>query len=137
VSLLKTLVLQALAVGAVAATPAAAPAAGVAEKTQCESSRPEYGDTMQVTCALRASAAPGKFKFEVRFLGGHDDTRASLSATLNGKPLTCEEGSKPQLEGEFGEVSIHCQFSSQDAHELKVDVQWHHAQYADYLLEAV
>jgi hypothetical protein len=90
---------------------------------------------MQVQCALRASEAPKKFKFEVRFLGGHDDTRASLSATLDGQPLTCEEGSKPQLEGEFGEVSIHCQFSSQGAQELKVDVQWYHAQYAEYLLD--
>ena len=126
------LALQALAVGAAGVTPAAGAAP---EKPHCESMRPQYGDTMQVQCALRASDASKKFKFEVRFLGGHDDTRASLSATLNGKPLTCEEGSKPQLEGEFGEVSIHCQFSTHDAQELKVDVQWHHAQYADYSLD--
>jgi hypothetical protein len=136
-SFLTTLVLQALAVGAAASTPAVSPAAGAPDKPRCESSRPEYGDTMQVTCALGASAAPKRFKFEVRFLGGHDDTRASLSATLNGKPLTCEEGSKPQLEGEFGEVSIHCQFSATGARELKIDVQWYHAQYSDFLLEAV
>jgi hypothetical protein len=110
-------------------------AAAAADKPECKSSRPQYGDTMQVLCALRASDAPKKFRFEVRFLGGHDDTRASLSATLNGQPLTCEEGSKPQLEGEFGEVSIRCQFSIRDAQELKVDVQWHHAQYADYSLD--
>ena len=91
---------------------------------------------MQVQCALRASDTPKKFKFEVRFLGGHDDTRASLNAPLNGQPLTCESGSKPQLEGEFGEVSIDCQFSSQSAQDLKVDVQWYHAQYDSYSLEA-
>lgn len=92
---------------------------------------------MQVQCTLRASDAHKKFKFEVRFLGGHDDTTASLSATLDGKPLTCEDGSKPQLEGEFGEVSIHCRFSIQDAQQLKVDVQWHHAQYSEFVLEAL
>ncbi len=95
---------------------------------------------MQVQCALSEEHASRKFKFEVHFLGGHDDTRASLSGTLNGKPLACEEGSKPELEGEFGEVSIHCQFSSEaikGAQELKIAVQWHHAQYADFLLDAM
>jgi hypothetical protein len=92
---------------------------------------------MQVECALRASDAPRKFKFEVRFTGGHDDTMASLSATLNGKPLACDEGSKTELMGEFGEISIHCQFSSEDAQQLKVSVQWHHAQYSDFLLDVL
>jgi hypothetical protein len=140
-TVLTTLVLQAVAVAAAATTSAAAPvgppAVAAAETARCKSSRPQYGDTMQVQCALGASDAPRKFKFEVRFLGGHDDTRASLNATLNGQPVTCEEGSKPQLEGEFGEVSIHCQFSNRDAHELKVDVQWHHAQYSEFVLEPV
>jgi hypothetical protein len=112
-------------------------AAVTAEKPQCESTRPQYGDTMQVQCSLRPSDVPRKFKFQVRFLGGHDDTIASLSATLNGKPLLCDEGSKPELMGEFGEVSIDCQFSSQDARELKVAVQWHHAQYSDFLLDVL
>jgi hypothetical protein len=138
VTLLTMLAFELLAAGAATipvASPAAPPVAGT-EKPVCKSSRPEYGDTMHVQCALRTSEAPTKFKFEVRFLGGHDDTRASLSASLNGKPLSCEEGSKPQLEGEFGEVSIHCQFSSKDAQELEVDVQWYHAQYSDFVLEA-
>lgn len=127
--LLTTLGMQmlALAAGTLAA----------AEKPHCDSTRPEYGDTMQVQCALREEHASRKFKFQVRFLGGHDDTMASLSATLNGKPLACGEGSKPELMGEFGEVSIDCLFSSesQGTQELKVSVQWHHAQYADFQLE--
>jgi hypothetical protein len=105
---------------------------------KCESQRPQYGDTMQVQCVLRASDTPRKFRFEVRFLGGHDDTRASLNATLNGQPLTCEEGSRPLIEGlpdeQWGEVSIHCQFSSPGAQELKVDVVWSHAQYSEFVL---
>jgi len=111
-----------------------------ADKPHCDSQRPQYGDTMQIQCSLNESLASKKFKFEVRFLGGHDDTRASLSGTLNGKPLACEDGSKPELEGEFGEVSIHCQFSSeaiQSGQELKIDVKWYHAQYADFELSAL
>lgn len=93
---------------------------------------------MQVQCALGEEHASRKFKFEVRFSGGHDDTRASLSGTLNGKPLACDEGSKPELEGEFGDVSIHCEFVSEaipGGQELKIAVEWRHAQYADFQLE--
>ena len=56
----------------------------------------------------------------------------SPGTTIAGEKPRCRS-SRPQ----YGEVSIHCQFSSKDAQELKVSVQWHHAAYADFLLEAV
>jgi hypothetical protein len=119
---------------------AAATALAANDAPHCESTRPQFGDGMEVQCALRESDTPRKFRFEIRFTGGHDDTKASLSATLNGKPLTCDEGSKTKLFAEEGEVGIDCYFSSErikGAQELKVSVEWHHAQYSEHKLHVL
>lgn len=133
-TLLTSLAAHAVALGAVAGPQVANDAA------QCEYTRSQYGEGMEVQCTLRESAKPRKFRFEIRFTGGHDDTKAWLSATLNGKPLTCDEGSKTKLFAEEGEVGIDCYFSSEQvkgAQELKVSVEWHHAQYSEHALHVL
>lgn len=101
----------------------------------CES-RLSWGDVRDFTCALDASGAAHRYLFKANFAGSHDDTTASMTASLNGSPLVCEEGSKISLMGEDGDVSLECKFSlAQQAgtkHLLRVTLKWHHAQYVDF-----
>jgi hypothetical protein len=94
---------------------------------------------MEVKCPLAAADKPIRYAFSAHFSGGHDDTHAWLSAKLNDAPLICSEGSKTELEGEEGEVSLVCLFTvaagSEPPHQLTVQVQWRHAQYARFELE--
>ena len=66
---------------------------------------------------------------------------ASMTLSLDGAPLACEQGSKTQLMGEDGDVSLECRFSLADAagtkRVLKVLLRWSHAQYTDFELVAV
>src|SRR5262245_29861606 len=68
------------------------------------------GDSMEVKCPLAAAATPTRYSFTAHFSGGHDDTHAWLTAKMNDAPLVCSEGSKTDLEGEEGEVSLLCLF---------------------------
>ncbi len=98
------------------------------------------GDSRDITCAIAASGRPQRFRFTVSFLGGHDDTRASIQPALDGVPIDCAPGSKTSLFGEDGEVSLHCDFSVQDnagkTHVVAMAVLWSHAQYKDFALVA-
>ncbi|WP_216075105.1 hypothetical protein, partial [Acinetobacter baumannii] len=67
-------------------------------KLSCEVQAPG-ADRRQVTCPLSASGATQRFRFKARFSGGHDDTKASITPTLNGAPLVCDKGSKISLFG--------------------------------------
>jgi hypothetical protein len=106
-------------------------------KARCESQAPG-GDTRDITCPLKASGAAQRFRFKANFSGGHDDTMASMTATLDGAPLACEQGSKTSLMGEDGDVSLECRFSIGERPPgerfLRVTVSWRHAQYTDFEL---
>jgi hypothetical protein len=86
-----------------------------------------------VRCALADDPHGRHYRLEVHFSGGHDDTSASLSATLNGIPLTCGSNSKTKLFGEDGEVSLWCDFevgaTGGPSHRLEGVVAYRHAQY--------
>lgn len=114
--------------------------ATAAVKLQCESQTPG-GDALDVKCPLSASGETQRFRFKVDYSGGHDDTSASLTATLNEQPLVCEEGSKVELMGEEGEVSLLCNFSIKGTagtkQVLAVKLKWSHAQYTGFELDSV
>jgi hypothetical protein len=91
------------------------------------------GDHREFKCPLNASGTTQSFRFKAMFSGGHDDTSAKLTATLDEQPLACEEGSKTSLLGEDGDVMLECRFSIKDkagtASLLGVTLVWSHAQY--------
>ena len=112
------------AAGAPEPTPVAAPG--------CTEVNPSGGDIRVVTCRFPAGHP---HRLTARFGGGHDDTSASLAATLDGESTPCDTGSKMSLFGEDGDVSLHCRIAAPgDAsrvHVLVVTVLWSHAQYRD------
>lgn len=118
--------------------PALAAAADAAP--QCESSAAGR-DKLDVACSLRAGAAAHGYRFTAHFTGSHDDTRLSMTVTLNGTPLACAPGSKTSLEGEDGDVSLQCIVpavarAAGSATELRVRLTWWHALYSHFELNA-
>lgn len=105
------------------------------ERLHCESRAPG-GDTRDIECPLNPTGTRQRFGFKTNFSGGHDDTTASMTATLDGLPLACEEGSKTSLMGEDGDVSLKCNFSVTGKPGtkliLRVTLSWRHAQYTDF-----
>ncbi|SCK38880.1 hypothetical protein VAR608DRAFT_3623 [Variovorax sp. HW608] len=96
-------------------------------------------DSKDVLCIIPAGEAmQRRFEFIARFSGSHDDTRVSIRPALGGQPLTCEEGSRNELFGEDGDVSLNCRFAVPAAQpteaRLKVTIRWSHAEYTDYAL---
>lgn len=92
-------------------------------------------DSQEIACELPATTEPRHFEFVARFSGGHDDTRASIEPAMNGKPLSCNQDSKLELFGEYGDVSVYCRFtvpSSKSGSALSVTIRWSHAQYTDF-----
>jgi hypothetical protein len=102
---------------------------------QCQSQAPGY-DSLDVKCPLPASVAAAHYRFKANFSGGHDDTKATITPTLDGAPLACGEGSKISLFGEDGDVSLECRFSipAKTAGQpvFGALVWWSHAQYTDF-----
>jgi hypothetical protein len=126
-------------VGLVAALllPAAAAAADAA--THCEAS-PAGRERLDVACSLHASKPTQRYRFTAHFTGSHDDTRLSMTVTLDGAPLACAPGSKTSLEGEDGDVSLHCIVpplarAAGNATELRVRLTWWHALYSHFDLK--
>jgi hypothetical protein len=105
------------------------------ERIRCET-KPSLGDIREVSCPLTASGNAQRFRFKANFSGGHDDTRAAMSATLKGAPLACDAGSKTSLFGEDGDVSLECRFSMTEKAGtelvLRMTIRWSHAQYTDF-----
>lgn len=91
------------------------------------------GGGQDVSCALPAAAAAQRYRFRAEFSGGHDDTMASMRATLDGAALPCDDGSKTELMGEFGDVGLECRFLAPpqaDAQgRFKVALRWSHADF--------
>jgi hypothetical protein len=108
-------------------------------KTHCES-RSVANDLQEVECQLKDAGPARHFTFSAQFSGGHDDTLASMTPSLNGQPLACLGGSKTRLMGEDGEVGLHCHFAVAGdegvAPVLKVLLKWSHAQYVNFGLAA-
>jgi hypothetical protein len=106
-------------------------------KPQCESTT-FGGDHRDIKCPLTASGATQSFRFKANFSGGHDDTSARMTATLDGAPLACAQGSKTSLFGEDGDVSLECRFALEGkagtSRILGVTLLWSHAQYTDFAL---
>ena len=125
-----------LAALAVALAAGANPAAAQT-KPPCESPAPGY-DSHEIRCPLAATGAAQRFRFKADFSGSHDDTTASMTTTLDGAPLVCDKGSKTELMGEDGEVSLDCKFSiageGSATRLLSVTLSWRHAQYKDFEL---
>ena len=122
------------ALAPLAATPTFAPAAALpADAPACTASTATGGDIRVLTCALTAGRP---YRLTANFSGGHDDTSASLAATLDGQPVDCEADSKTRLFGEDGDVSLHCRIRAggdpAPAHVLVVTVLWSHAQFRDF-----
>ncbi len=99
-------------------------------------------DSQDVTCALDPSSVGRPLHFVAGFGGSHDDTKITLDATLDGAPLTCEEGSKTSLFAEDGMVQLDCRFRVVAAPSgpavpalLKVALTVHHAQYVSSSLD--
>ena len=117
------------AAGAAAASAAGEPGE---ENRACESTSPG-GDFVQFHCPVPASGSEQRWRFKAYFSGGHDDTSASMKATLNGAPFECAAGSKTQLYGEDGEVSLVCHAripsSPVERPMFEVALLWSHAQY--------
>ena len=121
---------------ATATTSTAAPAAlPSAAKPVCESQAPGY-DSLLIQCPITASARPMRLRLKVNFSGGHDDTMASMTTSLDDTPLVCDKGSKTSLMGEDGDVSLDCGFVVAEKpgtkKVLRVKVSWSHAQYVDF-----
>ncbi len=115
------------------------PTAHAQSKPRCET--PEApGDRREVTCSISVAAVPLSLRFKANFSGSHDDTMASMTATVDGEALTCNTGSKTELMGEDGDVSLFCDFKilakASKPKVLKVVLSWRHAQYEGFELEA-
>lgn len=103
---------------------------------QCELREPTF-DSREVECSLKASADTRRYTLQVNFSGGHDDTMAKLAPSLNGTPLSCEDGSKVSLMGEDGDVSLVCLFTAPRGSKravLLATFTWSHAEYVSYTL---
>jgi hypothetical protein len=98
-----------------------------------------FGDERRFECTIVASADGAPPRFVALFSGGHDDTMASLKIQADGADSACGTGSKPELIGEDGNVSLLCHLPvrglSPGRHVITVNLRWSHAQYEGYRLE--
>jgi hypothetical protein len=133
-TMLKFLLPVALALSAPLAAASDSTPAGAAA---CGETNPSGGDIRIVACRFPAGRP---HRFTARFSGGHDDTSASLAATLDGQATDCDPDSKMRLFAEDGDVSLHCRVTAAGAasgvHTLVVTVLWSHAQYRDFVFAA-
>jgi hypothetical protein len=98
------------------------------------------GDSRDITCVVAGTAADQRLVFRVKFLGSHDDTILSMTASLDGKPLDCDPGSRMSSRFEDGDISLECRFQVKAGaaakQVLQMRVVWTHAQYAEHELTA-
>jgi len=120
-------VLLLVAVPAIAAGPLQSAAPG---KSGCEQTA-DLSGLNEFTCALKPSRKAVLYRFRATFSGVHDDTRVMMEQTLNGRLLTCAEGSKTDFTGEeVGTSSVDCRFvvpgDMKTQSVLKVRMRWGH-----------
>lgn len=101
----------------------------------CAINSPTY-DSRQISCQFPKTVFARKLTFKADFSGGHDDTKARIETFIDNAPLKCREGSKTDLFGEDGDVSLWCTFSISDYPQSKgvftATVRWSHAEYTNY-----
>jgi hypothetical protein len=95
-------------------------------------------DSRDILCVIPTASEARRFAFVANFSGGHDDTSASIQASMDDQPLSCDDDSKMTLFAEDGDVSLYCRFSvnrnlGRDTH-IKVRIHWSHAQYTNFEL---
>jgi hypothetical protein len=61
-------------------------------------------------CPVTINTVGQKMHFKADFSGSHDDTRLSMTFSLDGVPVECSPDSKTSLIGEDGNVSLECHF---------------------------
>jgi hypothetical protein len=61
-------------------------------------------------CPLPINSEGQKMLFKADFSGSHDDTRLSMTLSLDGVPVACSQNSKTSIIGEDGNVSLECHF---------------------------
>ena len=88
--------------------------------------------TAQLSCAVDAPAANAPLRFSARFGGVHDDSSASVEASVDGVALPCDAGSVPRFAGEDSGETLVCRMSiavppGGAARQLLLRVNWHHA----------
>lgn len=117
---------------------AAAPAISFAN-TSASCQAEARHDRVEVRCPWPTGAK--HLRFEADLTGSHDDTSASLAATLDGTPLRCEPGSKTTIDGQDdGDVTMSCALSAPSAAngpaQLHFLLRWYHARYGGFRLLA-
>jgi len=95
-------------------------------------------------CPLTVNANAQNLRFTADFTGSHDDTRLSISLSLDGLPVTCGKGSKTWLNGEDSEASdvgLECQFVLDGAagsqRMLRAVINIYHAGFVGFQLSAL
>ena len=106
--------------------------AHAAETVLTCAAKTEGGDLIDFTCPLVASGGSQVYRLRADFGGSHDDTSASLKATLDGAALECDDGSKLASFGEDGDVRLECRFRVKGqkgtTRLLAINLLWSHAQ---------
>ncbi|WP_374594111.1 hypothetical protein [Aquabacterium sp.] len=103
---MKTLMTLGMLVAAVAASAGAADAGSPA----CEH-KLLPGDRNEFTCAVPATSKAQRMRFVAKLSGSHDDSSSTLALAWGGAPLPCEDGSKVESDGEYGDVVMECRFT--------------------------
>jgi carbon monoxide dehydrogenase subunit G len=118
---------------------AGAPSATAQAIPPCQTVQARH-DRLAVRCPWPADAMG--LRFEAHFAGSHDDTEASLAATLDGTPLACAAGSKTRIDStqDEGDVTLSCQLSAPvgggAARQLVFQLRWYHARYTGFEVRA-
>jgi hypothetical protein len=81
-----------------------------AEVLTCETHAANW-KWLEFRCPLTIDKQGQQMLFEADFSGSHDDTRLSMTLSLDGVPVACSQNSKTSLLGEDGNVSLTCYFS--------------------------
>lgn len=98
-----------------------------------------FGDERRFECTIESTAGGAPPRFVALFSGGHDDTMAALKVQVDGTDSACGAGSKPELMGEDGNISLTCHLPvtglSPGRHAVTVHLRWSHALYEGFRLE--
>jgi hypothetical protein len=84
--------------------------ASAAEGLTCETHATNW-KWLEFRCPLTIDKQGQQMLFKADFSGSHDDTRLSMTLSLDGVPVACSQNSKTSLLGEDGNVSLECYFS--------------------------
>jgi hypothetical protein len=115
------------------AAPAADKPSAIERPLRCE---PTLGrDKLMVVCSIDASQVRW-VRVRVHLTGSHDDTTASMEVAIGDVPATCDAGSKTITEGEDGDVTLACGFTTSGvsgaATTLRATARWFHAHYVGF-----